>query len=80
MRILLLVQRADSRDKHFVMRDIVTDAMEQLQISYSTAYRLIRQAVDLLGIPYESDAIRAVRISERRADAITEHRCMRRAA
>lgn len=80
MRVLLLVQRADSRDKHFVMRDVVDAVMDQLTLSRSAAYRLVRQAVDLLGIPYDFDQVRVHRISERRADTFTEYRSQRRAA
>jgi len=64
MRVMLMVQQAERTNPHFVMRDVVTKICETLDMSRCNAYRLVRFAVDMLGIAYDSDP---VRLSARRA-------------
>lgn len=80
MRVLLLVQRAQQRDPHFLIRDAVTDAMDKFSLSRASAYRLVRQAIDVLCIPYDHDEIRRERTLQRIGDASSARQMQRRAA
>jgi len=80
MRVLLIVQRAERHDPHFIIRDVVLRVREQLGLSRAQAHRLTRQAIDLLGIPYDHDAIRRQRTLECIGDASSAYWMQRRVA
>lgn len=80
MRVMLIVQRAQRRDPHFIIRDVVEAIREQLELSRAQAHRLARQAIDLLGIAYDCDEIRILRTKERRVDTRINTLSQRRAA
>lgn len=80
MRVMLIVQRAQRRDPHFIIRDVVEAIREQLELSRAQAHRLTRQAIDLLGIAYDCDEIRMLRTKERRVDTRINTLSQRRAA
>lgn len=58
MRVLVAVQDAYRRDKHFVMFDLAGNVCDELSISRATAYRHMRSAIDVLGISYDDDPVR----------------------
>jgi hypothetical protein len=76
MRTLLIVQRAQKRDAHFLMSEVVPLVRDELKINRASAFRLIRMAIDVLCISYEGDEIR----NDRRGDAISNSWTDRRAA
>lgn len=80
MRVLLLVQRAQRSDPHFIIRDAAANAMEQFGLSRATAYRLVRKAIDVLCIPYDHDEIRRQRTLQCVGDASSARMMQRRAA
>lgn len=80
MRVLLIVQRAERLDAHFIIRDVVLTIREQLSLSRAHAYRLTRQAIDLLGIPYDCDVIRRRRTLECIGDTSSARGMQRKAA
>lgn len=80
MRVLLIIQRAQRTDPHFIIRDAVDSVRDQLSLSRAQAYLLTRKAIDILGIPYDCDEIRIRRTRERVGDAVSAHHMQRRAA
>lgn len=80
MRVLLIVQAAQKRDPHFIIRDAVSTVMEQMNIGRATAYRRVREAIDILCIPYDHDEIRHRRTWQRVGDASSARMMQRRAA
>lgn len=80
MRILLIVQAMQKRDPHFIIRDAVSAAMDEMSISRAAAYRFVRQAIDVLCIPYDYDEIRHKRTWQRVGDASSARMMQRKAA
>jgi hypothetical protein len=58
MRVVIMVQRAQRGNPHFVMRDVMSDVCQALDLSRAHAYRLVRLAIDILGIDYDGDHVR----------------------
>lgn len=80
MRILLIVQAMQKRDPHFIIRDAVSAAMDEISTSRATAYRFVRQAIDILCIPYDHDEVRRKRTLQRVGDASSARMMQRRVA
>lgn len=68
MRIILAVQERQSRDPHFLMGELAEGVVLRYGCSRACAYRYLRLAVDVLGIPYEGDPLRSKRRNERSLD------------
>ncbi|WP_233202503.1 hypothetical protein [Dyella sp. AD56] len=74
MRVLVAVQDAYRRDKHFLMGDIADAVCDELRISRATASRHMRTALDVLAVPYDDDPIRAKAIREKQAARLNDAR------
>src|SRR5690349_6539175 len=53
MRCLLIVQAEMSKNPLALMGDMADRCMERLRLSRASAYRYVREAIDILGIPYD---------------------------
>lgn len=65
MRVVLAVQERQARDPHFLMGELAEGVVLRYGCSRACAFRYLRMAVDVLGIPYENDPLRSKRRNER---------------
>ena len=78
MRALQITRRAFARNPAAMQGDVADELRAQLFISRAQAYRLVRQAMDVLCLHYEPVA-HIVRAADKSADRTQENRSYRRA-
>lgn len=74
MRVLLDVQATAKHHPHFLMGEVTERLCEEFNASRATIFRRVREAVDMLGIAYDSDPERAKRSRDRISNGIGNDR------